>query len=52
MTARSSAPNASETEADMDAHIFEWFNDRYPDEMALCIAAFQHDRAEDKGDVS
>ncbi len=25
--------------ADRDQHIFEWFNDLYPDEMAKCLAA-------------
>lgn len=24
---------------DADRHVFEWFNERYPDEMAECLAA-------------
>lgn len=26
----------------IDRHIFAWFNERYPDEMARCIAAWDN----------
>lgn len=36
-----------EDRENIDRHIFAWFNERYPDEMAKCIAAWDNSQPDD-----